>query len=74
MTIIVDCRARGGFSWKGNPEQVCRFETEHGWFIHKAKDIPWHVQSAVKTGGTVKAEFDPKPDAEGCIPFIRFIL
>ncbi len=72
MGKIVECRVKGVSTWEGNPEQDCIFETEHGWFSCKTNEIPWKVQRAVDTFGTVKAEVDPEPDADGRIQLIKF--
>jgi len=75
---IVDCRARGGFSWDANPEKII-FKTESGTYIGsrftcKASEIPSQIRDAIKKGSKVKAEVGPEPDADGLglIPFVGF--
>jgi hypothetical protein len=77
-TEIVVCSAKERFGW-GSPAQIYIFKTETGShigsrFTCKAEDIPEQIRKAVDAGGTVKAEVGLEPDADGLVPFRRFIV
>jgi hypothetical protein len=69
-TEIVVCSAKERFGW-GSPAQISHIGSR---FTCKAEDIPEQIRKAVDAGGTVKAEVGLEPDADGLVPFRRFIV